>query len=791
MEWLHAPELWVIFLLIVPAVVGITFWLYRGETGTLNMPKRVLLTFLRASAVMAIALFLFEPILTKERVQRQNSYILVLIDDSFSMQIQDRYSDPAFRDELGGVLRTPFTDTTTRLDVVTGLLANPDIDFIHRLRLKGNVRVVTCSDGVRSIADLQRLEEGEIDDTPDFSVELRGKVTRIGDSLYEAVNDLRSETISAVVLFTDGRDNGGVLRPEEAAKQLRKRATPVYTVGVGNWEEPKDLRVFGLEVAEVVLEGDLVPVDINVVSEGFGDRQVDVDVELLDQAAPGRWKRVAQRTIRLAGGEGPQPVRVEFRPKISGKFLVRVSVEELEGELFEDNNFEEKAITVISQKIRVLFIDSKPRYEYRYMNWGITRDPTMEAQVLLLSADNQYIQDSSNGVRSVSSFPKTREELFEYHVLVLGDLNPNALSQEQKEWIVEFVEEIGGGVIFIAGTWYMPHRFGGDTLETLFPVEIEDYDITSDSSDRKDEFHLLITPEGKEHPVMQLVGDPEKNLQLWEQGRSRFQSLPGFYWYVPAKKLKRGGVALAVHEDDTSRFGPRPIFSYQFQGRGRTFMSLVDSTWRWRRMVGNKWFYRFWGQVIRFTSVGRLLGKTPRFTLHSDEREYTLGETVRISAKVLDREFKPTKDPEVSIFIEREDDTGAEGRREIVASQIPARPAYYEATIEAKELGSHRVWIEERDQEVASHSYRVTVPQLERSEPQMDRPRLQQIAALSGGLYHEITEATKIPDVVQEYTKDIPIHSESTPLWDSPWLLLLFVAIITLEWVLRKVFRLL
>ena len=68
-------------------------------------------------------------------------------------------------------------------------------------------------------------------------------------------------------------------------------------------------------------------------------------------------------------------------------------------------------------------------------------------------------------------------------------------------------------------------------------------------------------------------------------------------------------------------------------------MSLVDSTWRWRRLVGNRWFYRFWGQVIRFTSFGRLLGKTPRFALHTDQREYTLGSTIRITAKVLDREF--------------------------------------------------------------------------------------------------------------------------------------------------------
>ena len=72
----------------------------------------------------------------------------------------------------------------------------------------------------------------------------------------------------------------------------------------------------------------------------------------------------------------------------------------------------------------------------------------------------------------------------------------------------------------------------------------------------------------------------------------------------------------------------------------------------------------------------------------------------------------------------------------------------------------------------------------------MDRERLQEIARLSGGSYHEIYEAGAIPGDIKAFDQEIPISSESTPLWSSRWLLLLFVLALTLEWVTRKAFRL-
>ncbi|MEM7165014.1 MAG: VWA domain-containing protein [Planctomycetota bacterium] len=786
-EWLNAPAPWVLFLIVLPLIALFLYWVYRGERGTLTTPRRIFLGSLRAAALLLIIGFLCEPILTKERVQRENSFILVLVDDSFSMGIEDRLPrelQSKIEQAVGGSV------SGTRLALVEEILTDTQIGFIEKLRSKGNVRIVACSDGVRELRDLPRLS----DDDPLFErleipLELRGKVTRLGDSLYEAVNELRGEIITAVVLFTDGRDNGGVLRPEEAADRLQRREIPIHVVGVGNPEDPKDIRVFGLEVAEVALKDDIVPVDFNVINEGFEGRQIQVSLALENTATPGRKIPVTRQLITLGASGEPQPMRLEFKPRREGQFRVTLSAQVLDGEIFEDNNEAYKVVRVLAQKIRMLYVEGPPRWEYRHLTWSVTRDETMEVQVLLASADPQWIQESSDSMQPLVEFPQTKEELFEYHLLVIGDVAPDYFTPQQKEWILEFVDDIGGGVCFIAGQWFMPYKYRGDPLEKLFPLELEDVDSSYNQA-KTNPFHVLLTPQGRTHPVMQLVGDPEENQHMLQaMGRSDVQ-LPGFYWYAPVKKLKRGGVALATHPEPHFRYGPRPIFAYQYFGRGRTFMSLVDSTWRWRRFRGNEFFYRFWGQVFRYASAGRLLGKTQRFSLSTDQQEYTLGTDVRALARVLDRNFKPTKNEQHEIFIERESSRGVD-RRSVTSGQLPARPEYYEATFEATELGEHTIWIEDRDEKVATASYRVIAPQLEYSEPSMDRSRLRQIAERSGGAYHEVYDVARIPDQVEPLEREILISSEHRSLWDHYWWLLLVVALLTVEWVCRKVFRLL
>ncbi len=794
-DWLHAPDPWVVFMVLVPGVILATWWIYRRETSHFDFWKRLLLTTLRVAAILLICAFLFEPMLVRERVEKENSHILFLVDDSYSMGITDRYSDPASLAAINEITGGSYADGMTRLDIVKRTLSNQEFNLINRLREKGNVRLLTFSNNLKQVGDYTPIDPGDADSTSlDFDAEtvnLRGKITNIGDAIYDAVNELRGETVSAIVMVSDGRDNGGGLRPEEAAERLGRREVPIFPVGIGNADEPRDIRVFGLDVAEKVLENDVVPVDFQVISQGF-EGQVRVELSLIPER--GRARRPEFKYIRLEKSEEPQTHRIEFQPKFPGKFTVRVEIPVQDGELFEDNNFDDRQITVLSGKIKVLFVDGPPRFEYRYLSHALTRDPTMQAHVLLTSADPQFLQLSSPGLSPIDRFPSSKEQLLEYNVVILGDVHPDTLSERQKEWLVEFVDDYGGGIVFMSGMWHMPQKYRGTVLERLLPIVLDDSGSAYfGAANLTDEFFLSLTPEGQKHPVMQLVADTERNLELWEEHGPSSVRLPGLYWYAKVESLRRGAVPLAVHSRESNiKDEPRPIFAYQYFGRGRTFVSLTDETWRWRLGVGNRYFYRFWGQVIRFVAASRL-GEKTRYSISTDQQEYTLGSSVSVLARVLDNNLKPLTLEEYTIHYERLDEEGEpvpESRGEISAIQTLGRPEFFEANFETRELGQYRMWIEDRESEKAQTNFRVVVPQLEFAQPRMDRSRLERLAELSGGRYYEIAELQKLPNEISTYQLEVAVPAENRSLWDSRWLLLLFVAILSTEWLLRKLFRL-
>ena len=137
-----------------------------------------------------------------------------------------------------------------------------------------------------------------------------------------------------------------------------------------------------------------------------------------------------------------------------------------------------------------------------------------------------------------------------------------------------------------------------------------------------------------------------------ERVRWALDHLPGFYWFAQVGRPKKGSVVLARHPGKIHPLDQKgyAVFAYMNYGKGRTFFSAVDNTWRWRAGVDNQYFYRFWGQVIRFCATGRLLGKTPRFSINTDKESYHLGENVVIDAKVFDANMQPSKETSLTVF---------------------------------------------------------------------------------------------------------------------------------------------
>jgi hypothetical protein len=295
---------------------------------------------------------------------------------------------------------------------------------------------------------------------------------------------------------------------------------------------------------------------------------------------------------------------------------------------------------------------------------------------------------------------------------------------------------------------------------------------------------------------MRLENDVERNVELWENPRGLpFENLPGFYWFAEVGSAKKGAVTLARHPERTTSALDRQglvIFAFMNYGKGRTFFSAVDNTWRWRSGVDNRYFYRFWGQVIRFAATGRLLGKTPRFSIRTDKAEYTLGEPVSIEARVFDANMKPVSDPRVTVYHQAQGRGTTKDPAEIELELDPVRgQGVYHGTVPADRLGMHELWLGTSSEKLAFATFEVKIPALEFRDPRRQNALLKEFASVTKGGFFELDEVEKVLARVQGQTQSQRGTFSDDPLWNDSWVLLVFTGLIALEWILRKAARLL
>ena len=267
----------VVILLLVLGVLGFVFWIYSKDgRETASKRLRIFLGALRA-ALIAMALFIIcEPLLVATQVEVRRSTVIVMVDDSFSMDLAFSDAQEALRKKLltamGGAQLTlkgesakPFTVQAdklapnqfkylSRLDVVEAALQNSapnGVPFIDALKKNHDVKFFGFSRGISANSD----DGKPIDPLKMTSSNMRGGETRIGDSLRAALKETHGQPLAGIVVISDGRQNAGE-DAVQAAGTYKNRNVPIFSVGIGDPSEPKDFEVTNDGTPDVILPDD-------------------------------------------------------------------------------------------------------------------------------------------------------------------------------------------------------------------------------------------------------------------------------------------------------------------------------------------------------------------------------------------------------------------------------------------------------------------------------------------------------------------------------------------------------
>ena len=80
------------------------------------------------------------------------------------------------------------------------------------------------------------------------------------------------------------------------------------------------------------------------------------------------------KEVRIAP-QGRTNDAVVWKPKETGDFTLTLEVPKQANETIADNNKLTAPISIREEKLRVLVVESLPRWEYRYLRNALSRDP--------------------------------------------------------------------------------------------------------------------------------------------------------------------------------------------------------------------------------------------------------------------------------------------------------------------------------------------------------------------------------------------------------------------------------
>lgn len=766
-------------ILLVPAGLIYIGWVYRKDARSAALTWRILLTGLRLTVIAFLLLMLTELTLVVDRTGLP--FIAVLIDDSASMGLEDRYSDTKDRAAANAFLKDKSSRGSSRLAIAQSILTRQDGRFLRELQGRHQLRVYRFSQTAVPIGGLESDSDMGMQDLTAAIGQLTatGEDTRPAEAIRKVISDFRGSLPSAIVVLSDGiSSTGDGDRLTVGAELAAKRLVPIYAGAIGSEEAMHDLNLYDTLVDEVAFVSDPITVTAKLKAFGFKGKQAALTLREKGSAKPLTSKRVT------VGDDGQTvPVEITWIPDEAGDFELVLEVKPQSSEVDKTNNSETRQVSVREGRIRVLLVDSLPRWEFRELKAVLEREKTIDLHTVLQDADLEFADQDATAQPLRGRFPVNREQLFDYDVILFGDVELRYLSTTTLEQLQDFVGEAGGGLMMIAGPGFNPAGYADTPLETLLPIELEGLEVPDPDALIEIGFSPRLTLEGrKSTPIFRFDANESDSQAIWN-------NLPEMYWFVSAPSIKRGATVFVEHPNRMGNGRHLPIVVMQRFGAGKVIFHATDETWVWRQRVGDLYFGRYWIQAIRYLSRTRLLGQSKTAELKTDRLVYNRGETATLRVRFFNEEEVPKDDDAVKVMVERRGAT----TQEVVLTRVPQAPNAFEGELRRMVEGSYHAWVAQPpfDASPPATDFRVEAAERELAIRGLDRRQLSEAAALSRGKFYSLATVADLPGEVPR-GRPVPIRSEEPiPIWNRWELLLLFTILLSTEWLLRKRLRLL
>jgi uncharacterized membrane protein len=767
---------YIILLAVAALLILLTISTYTGSAA--STPRRIMtLIGLRLFALLLAVLLALRPSAAITEIPKLPSTLIIVVDSSESMSVKDE-------------------TIYTRWDAVQKILekCGPLLDQM-RDDQQTTIYLYHFSKDFDPDRDKLNDDVGPVGKRTDFATML--------SKLYDRHQGER--LLRGMIIVSDGADNGSKPAMPEA-QRWRGLGCPIYCFAVGTTGVDPKLKDIGFTSISPDPSPAAIKADIKVKAKlnapGFEGARIKIRLKLNDETK-------ATEEFELAKTTDNEIEITTKAPDTPGE--VKVSLELVnppENQSTTLNDQIETFLTVTREGVRVLVI-GKDSWELTEIRRALARDKRFDYVEIVRTSE------ATASPEEAKKYDITQQR---YDVIIIGDVSPKMLTSARPQILREIrdlVVEKGVGLMMTAGAYSLGGTAGipfadgwrGTPIADILPVNLPGFA----PEPVKEPTALEPTEAGLAHFLLKLDADGKKNRDAWALLNSGHHKLQG---YNPLGDPKQRAEILARANNAVT--GPPLLVRIEIGGApgenlpGRVLAFGVSDTWLWtqpsldetnRRAAANL-HSRFWKQVVLWLA-------------HQDEVEgnvYVRPEFRRLVANgrqnvrmgVRDKRGDEVPESDIRYQVHGANEP-ADKNKAKRAERDPKGGA--RVSFEAKIPGEYRVtaWGEGTDvngEKISGDASARFVVYPEVSD-EMLRPAAQPefLLALENAANGTALDAVRRVDRLPAFLEDMKSHPPTTQqpkpkpypdwrrdrqTWFLPAVLILFVAVLGLEWGLRR-----
>lgn len=703
----------VVFLLLVLAA-ALSFFFYRRTLPAVTLRRRIFLGTLRGIVLAFLFLALCEPLVHLVSVTRHPPLAIVLLDNSASTGIVDQ--------------------TGNRAAVVAELMHD-----VIPASLPASLVPLYIPFGAATFPALER---------PPDSLDHRDELTDIASALRSLGSERQRGNIVLVILVTDGVATLG----ENPAYQATAPGVPVFTVGVGDTAEQRDILISRVVANELVYAETAAPVDILVRGAGYAGRKVEVTL------AEGNQVLARERVVLPASGD--IPAQLAYTPESEGTHRYTVRVSALEGELTQANNQRMITVRVLKNRLRLLLVAGGPGSDLALVRQSLADDERFSVKTRTQKLGSGFYEA-----------PMTSADLDSADCLITIGMPTAATPASTVQALANAITARGKPLLFIGGKAVDTGRLL--QMAPSLPV------APGPPSTLEQEVEFVVHPQARSHPLLSV--DPSSGSVPWD-------ALPPLFSTLTPFTLREGAFTLGNPRIRTITL-LQPLIAMRSVADSRSLAITGYGIWRWRLMAQGKAETRpllqtFLSNAVTWLSA-RDEGKSVRVRPAKDA--FARGEGMEFAGQVYTSAGQPMEDARVRLVITGGGETVEHDLRSIGSGR-------YEGSIEGLPQGTY-AYVARADRDGFAigedrGTFSVGGLNLEFQETRMNAGILRQIAFRSGGRYFPAAEAgtslRRALDSLGTFPPGEEPHVRTVELAHWQVLVPLLLILLAAEWIVRR-----